>query len=123
MRMLIRLILYKLGFTQLADFAQIIHDGFITQIADYPVPIITMADFQDDIDALVKKGRGTLDTKQRESIAWEVADMYHKNVMGNIPVTRTRGTLMARENVGGMDHPDMGFPLGSGRPRFLWMKG
>ncbi|MEI7924688.1 MAG: ABC transporter substrate-binding protein [Chloroflexota bacterium] len=77
---------------------------------------------QDDIDALVRKGRGTLDTKQRESIAFEIADMYHKNVMGNIPVTRTRGTLMARENVGGMDHPDMGFPLGSGRPRFLWMK-
>ena len=78
---------------------------------------------QDDIDALVKKGRATLDTKERETIAHQVADMYHQNVMGNIPVTRTRGTLMARDNVGGMNHPDMGFPLGSGRPRFLWLKG
>lgn len=77
---------------------------------------------QDDLDALVKKGRGTLDTRQREDIAHQIADMYHKNVMGIIPVTRTRGTLMARDNVGGMNHPDMGFPLGSGRPRFLWLK-
>jgi peptide/nickel transport system substrate-binding protein len=77
---------------------------------------------QDELHALVLKGRGTLDTKQRETIAHEIADLYHKNVMGIIPVTRTRGTLMARDNVGGMKHPDMGFPLGSGRPRFLWLK-
>lgn len=91
--------------------------------ANQPGDPAELRKIQDDIDGLVKKGRGTLDTKQRETIAHQVADMYHQNVMGNIPVTRTRGTLMARDNVGGMTHPDMGFPLGSGRPRFLWLKG
>jgi hypothetical protein len=52
MRMLIKLILYKLGFIKLVDFAQIIHDGFVAQVADYGTPPITMADFQTDIDTL-----------------------------------------------------------------------
>ena len=34
----------------------------------------------------------------------------------------TIGRLDGRDNVGGMNQPDMGFPLGSGRPRFLWLK-
>src|SRR5438874_516243 len=52
MRMLIKLILYKLGFLSLADFAQIIHNGFVAQVADYATPPFTMLAFQTDIDTL-----------------------------------------------------------------------
>jgi hypothetical protein len=48
---LIRLNLFKMTFDVLKTFAQKIHDGFVTNVADYATPDPTMADFQTDIDA------------------------------------------------------------------------
>jgi hypothetical protein len=51
-RSLIKLNLFILTYEKLATFAQVIHDGFIAQVADYATPNPTMVDFQTDIDAL-----------------------------------------------------------------------
>jgi hypothetical protein len=51
-RSLINLNLFKLSYSDLADFAQKIHDGFVAQVADYPTPNPLMLPFQNDIKAL-----------------------------------------------------------------------
>jgi hypothetical protein len=57
---LIKLNLFKMTFDVLSTFAQKIHNGFVTNIADYATPDPTMVDFQTDIDtfkaALLKWG-------------------------------------------------------------------
>ena len=97
-------------------------EGEIGLRANQPGDPADLRAIQVQINALIHKGQATIDSNERRDIAFQVSDLYAKNVMGIIPVTRTRGTLIARDNVGGMNHPDMGFPLGSGRPRFLWLK-
>ena len=51
-RSLIKLNLFRLTYEKLAALAQIIHDGFVAQVADYATPNPTMVDFQSDIDTL-----------------------------------------------------------------------
>src|SRR3569832_2760312 len=51
-RSLISLNASQYSFTGLAGFAQVIHDGFVAEVADYATPKPTMPVFQGDIDAL-----------------------------------------------------------------------
>jgi hypothetical protein len=50
---LINLNLFRLVYAAPASFAQTIHDGFVTKVADYPTPPVLMVDFQSDIDNLL----------------------------------------------------------------------
>ncbi len=77
---------------------------------------------QDEMHDLIFEGRAELDPDRRISIAHEVSDLYHGNVMGTVPICRTRGALTVGSNVGGLEHPEMGHPLGNSRPRFLWLR-
>jgi hypothetical protein len=46
----ISLNLFGMPYGTLAGVGQTIHDGFVTEVADYPLPIPTMPNFQSDID-------------------------------------------------------------------------
>ena len=53
-RSLINLNLFRLSYSDLGDFAQTIHDGFVALVADYATPNPAMAAYQGDITALKK---------------------------------------------------------------------
>src|SRR3569832_1635609 len=101
-RSLISLNLFGLPYDSLKTFAQKIHDGFIAQVADYPLPNPLMPAFQADIDkldaAIIKWGKkGNRGSHQDHLVLIAAATVvkndlrmlsgYAQNVMPDNPVS------------------------------------